>query len=393
MDQRILNGNIEKLGGIASGWIPLTPEDGTINEIKLRTEAELFEQLLLFEKLAIRVEKDNFGLAFLIQTFGYKKVRELLDRDLINFVLWTPAFFTTIGQREEDGKVDHSKILGTPPLYAGTFQPEDVDPEINLDRALNKFNIGKGSKLAFKRAARDKYVLPDNRIAVNTKDYIINAFIEGKLNGLGLVNNKRPEDLDHNERRKLVQIGGQVIETTVLAQNNYSSFEKLEPSLITQESFKKIGLALSISNNTGQILEIENIPNLRDLYISEKLSLSKILELRQKSSVKKYRKWISEISQKTDSSSITKEYINEITGKNSFFESTKGKFVKNVGLFGLGAGLGGWLGGLGGAAVGSALSSASDFGLGLLDTYLLDNLLKGWNPRLFVKEVEKLREE
>jgi hypothetical protein len=141
MDQRILNGNIERLGAIASGWIPLSPEEGTIDDVKLRTEAELFEQFLLFEKLAIRVERENFGLRFLIQTFGYKKVRELLDRDLISFVLWTPAFFTTTGQREEDGTVDHSKILGTPPLYAGSFQPGDVDPEINLDRALNKFNI------------------------------------------------------------------------------------------------------------------------------------------------------------------------------------------------------------------------------------------------------------
>lgn len=393
MYQRILNGNIEKLGGVASGWIPLTPEDGTINEIRLKTEAELFEQFLLFDKLAIRVERENFGLAFLIQTLGFKKVRELLDRDLINFVLWTPAFFTTTGQREEDGTIDHSKILGTPPLYAGSFQPEDVDPEINLDRALNKFQIGKGSKLAFKKAARDKYVLPDSKIASNAKDYIINAFIEGKLNGLGLLNNKKPEDLDHIERRKLVKIGGQVIETTILAQNNYTSFEKLEPSLITQEALKNIGHALSISKNTGQILEIENIPNLRDLYITERLSLSTILELRQKSAVKNYRKWISEISQKTDSYSITKEYINEITGKNNFFDSTKGKFIKNVGLFGIGAGLGGWLGGLGGAVVGSALSGASDFGLGLLDTYLLDNLLKGWNPKLFIKEIEKLKEE
>ena len=374
---------------MASGWIPLKSEDGSIRNVQLRVEAELFEQLLLFDKIALRVEKDNYGLAFLIQKFGHKKVRELLDRDMIKFVLWTPAFFTTIGMSLPDGSIDHSQVIGTPPLYTGSYNPTDVDPEVNLDRALNRFQIGRGSKLAFKREARDKYVLPDHRIAEDAKKYILDAYTQGKLSGLGLPNIKRPEDLDHLERRRLVSLGGSVIETTILAQNNYTSFEQYEHFQITKESLRSIGKALSISDNTGRILEIENIPNLRELYIQERLSLSKVLELRQLNTVRRYRKWIGEVSKREDSYSITKEYLNEITGRSGFFSTTGGKLVKNLGLFGVGAGLGSLLGGIGTAAVGGALASAGDLGLGLLDTYLLDNLLKGWHPRMFINDIEK----
>jgi len=41
-----------------------------------------------------------------------------------------------------------------------------------------------------------------------------------------------------------------------------------------------------------------------------------------------------------------------------------------------------------GAAAGGLIGKAADFGLSLLDTYVLDGILKGWNPRMFVDEIK-----
>jgi hypothetical protein len=44
------------------------------------------------------------------------------------------------------------------------------------------------------------------------------------------------------------------------------------------------------------------------------------------------------------------------------------------------------------AAAGQALQPLTDIGLGLLDMYLLEGLLKGWQPKLFINEYQKIAE-
>jgi len=99
------------------------------------------------------------------------------------------------------------------------------------------------------------------------------------------------------------------------------------------------------------------------------------------SNAKYYRKWINSIGESANAQQITKEYLNEIKGSNKFFNRSGGKFVKNLGMFGVSTALG--------AAIAGPSGAAAGFGLGLLDTFVLDNLLKGKNPSMFINEIEK----
>ena len=59
-------------------------------------------------------------------------------------------------------------------------------------------------------------------------------------------------------------------------------------------------------------------------------------------------------------------------------------------VVGLGAAIEGGLGGaVVGGAVGKAIEPAADFGLDLIDTFLLDGLLKGWTPKVFFNELDQ----
>lgn len=78
---------------------------------------------------------------------------------------------------------------------------------------------------------------------------------------------------------------------------------------------------------------------------------------------------------------ITEEFINQIKGNTKFFETSAGKFVKNLATFGISTALG--------AALVGPTGLVAGFSLGLLETYWLDNLLKGKNPSMFIDDIKK----
>jgi hypothetical protein len=94
---------------------------------------------------------------------------------------------------------------------------------------------------------------------------------------------------------------------------------------------------------------------------------------------------------------ICTEFMNSIQDPRNFFESRKGKFIKSLAMTAIGTGAGAVIDqGLAGFAAGALISKiaepAVDLGLDLLDEYLLNNLTKGWQPRMFFDTLKNLRE-
>ncbi|WP_462255011.1 hypothetical protein [Ferruginibacter sp.] len=355
---------------------------------KKKILALLFEQFLLFDKIAIKIDRENLELYFLIKELGINKVEELIEYGIIIPVLWTPIIVTSLGMKLPDGSMDESSIIGQPPLISGKFSDEDSDPERNLDKLLSYFSFHKDRKRIFKKRVIDKYVLPDNSIADNATKIVIDAYVKGQLTELGLNNDKEPENLNLVERDKLFQLGHSVLETTVLAEKNFKSYDKYQNYSLTKGSVRNIETAYHVSENTSEILKIENLANIQDYVIENKIPFERVFDLRYKKNIKEYRKWINTLSKSIDTKNITEEYIDEIAGKNKFFESTGGKFVRTVAMFGLGSGVGGLIAGPTGAAAGGIIGKAAELGLSMLDTYVLDGILKGWNPRMFVDDIK-----
>ena len=67
--------------------------------------------------------------------------------------------------------------------------------------------------------------------------------------------------------------------------------------------------------------------------------------------------------------------------------------AKTLSMAGVGMGVGALIGGpaaaIAGAAGGKLIEGVADIGLDLLDEYLLDGVLKGWTPRVFIEKLDQ----
>ncbi|SDG23784.1 hypothetical protein [Chitinophaga filiformis] len=366
-----------------------------------RLKALLFEQFLLFDKIAVKTDRWSAGLRVLYSILGINKFQELIEKDIIVPVLWAPQLVTSTGMQLEDGSIDHDAVLGKPPLVSGSMSPEDSDPEMNIETLFKYFpDVHKDRKRILLRRMRDKFVIPDKVLANQSASIVINAYKNNNLAIFGLPSNKEPEQLDYLERGKLLDLGYDVLETSVLAKQDYKSYDKYSYFNLTKDSLRKIESAFHVSENTSQILSIQNVTAIQKLVLEEKIPFDRVFDIRYHSVIKEYRKWINSTSESTDAAHISQEYIDAIKGKNKFFESTAGKFLKNIVMLGVGSGVGiaaneateyinnTLAAGAIGAAGAGIIGKAADFGLSLLDTYVLDGILKGWNPSMFVDKIK-----
>lgn len=344
--------------------------------------ALLFEQFMLFDKVAVKIDQQNVGLYFLFAELGIDKVQELIERGVVIPVLWTPGIYMITGTDVGQGNIDQSTIIGRPPLVSGYLS--ELDPEKNIDTLLNYFQLTAGRKKGFKKAVAKKYVLPNNSLSGQSVEIVMDAYLKNRFAPMGLPIEKEPEQLDLKERELLFKLGHQVLETSVLAEKRYKSYDKYENLHIAEEAMRNIESAYHVSENTTTIMTLESIADLKQMVLEENIPFNRVFDLRYKPNIKNYRKWINTVSVYTDAEYITKEYFDEITGKNKFIESKSGKFLRSVGMLAVGSGLGAALVGSGGIWAGAVAGKSAELGLSLLDTYILDGVLKGWNPRMFV---------
>jgi hypothetical protein len=343
--------------------------------------ADIFEQILLFDKIVIKTGRLNYTLFFLINELGINLVEELIEKGYIMFLLWTPMIFTGRGRQLENGTIDESTIIGQTPIASGELSKEDKDPEKNIHNALEKFQLHRDRKKIFTKRAIKNYIVPSGmEFSSNSAKLVIDAYKTNCLKNLGLSNEISPENLPLSKRRDLLELGSSVIETAIMSKYELKGYFDSNHQQITKSNYKNLGSALKVTENTTTILQLKNIPNLRELFLKENIDFKTALSLRNLSSAKYYRKWINEISQNENAIPIATEYINEIKGNSKFFEKNSGKFIRNIGIAGASAALGTAIAGTGGAVAGLTL--------GLLDTFWFDSIFKGKNPSMFIEDIK-----
>jgi len=394
MKNTVFNANLELYClRYISRVAPITDDPEFKQDIqRARMIALVFEQFLLFDKVAIKLDRTGVALVFLIDELGLNDLEALLERKVIELVLWTPLIFTGKGIPNADGTYNLEEVLGTPPIVSANYIKQDLDPNVSLDGALRYFKIDRDRRRIFKRIASKQYVYP-NQTAENAVQLTMDAYDKNYLAPLGLPYSTKPELFDFDQRSQISELSHDILETSVLAELGYVSYDKYSSLSLTQSSVKTIESGLKVSDNTSEILQLENLPNIQALVMSGVLGMKDLLTLRNKGVVKDYRVWINNVSKSGDYTKISKEYIDEVIGKRNFMESTGGKFLRTTGMFGVGLGIGVALGGPVGAALGLVGVKAVELGLSLFDTFTLDGILKGWNPRMFVDEIAKATKE
>lgn len=344
---------------------------------EIQIASEIFEQLLIFDQIIISTNKTNFSLYVLIKNLGINTVEKLVENGYIKFIIWSPLLIVSAGKQLSDGTIDESRIYELPPLTAGTYLESDLDPDKNIAQALQYFPLPRERKRAFIRKARKNYIsLAGMDLSSESAKIVIDSYSNNNLIDLGLPYEKEPNKLNKAERATLQKLGHKIIETAVLSEYNLKSYDNYEHIAISKINFENIGKAYNVVDNSNHLFKLENLPNLKELYISQKLTFDDVFKLRNLSNAKYYRKWINNVGENADALEITKEYLNEVKGNNKFFESLEGKLIRNVGLFTANTAIGGAIAGPPGMAVG--------FALGMLETFWLDNILKGNNPSMFI---------
>ncbi len=356
--------------------------------------SNLFEQLLLFDNIVLSTDKDNHTLYFLIRYFGFENTLRLIKSGYISFYIRTSIIVQSIGKKLDDGSIDESTIYEQPPIIGGSLHKDDIDIENNIYKAIRPFQFDKKREREFIKNVHKQYIKDlDLELGTNTSKIIIDSYVNNNLENLGMPFTKDPFELDIKEREKLFQIGHSVLESSILLKHNLKSFNNTEHLKILSKNFENIGKAYNVMENTNKIFEIENMPDLKSAYLSGKFNLDDIFKLRHLNNAKYFRKWINDVSQTTNANEIALEYLNEVEGSKKFFQTSLGKFIKTTASFGVGTGLGMLIGGPGVALIGAGAAKiaepATDYTFGLLETFALDNLIEGKNPRGYLNKIKE----
>jgi hypothetical protein len=216
-------------------------------------------------------------------------------------------------------------------------------------------------------------------LAGDAANFVIDSYKNNNLDLVGLPYSKEPDQMNVEERRRLLELGHKIIETAILSLYGLKSYENYEPYQICRKNIEIIGKAYNISANTTKLFKIENVPDLKQLFLTEKLDFESVFKIRHFANAKYYRKWINEVGENSNAQEVSKEYLNQIKGTGKYFEKTKGKLLKNLSSFGVNSAIG--------AAIAGPIGTVVGLGVGLLETLWVDSILKGKNPSMFIDDI------
>ena len=150
--------------------------------------ADLFEQLLIFDKITIVTGRLNFPLIFLINHLGINSVERLFRSGYLRMFLWAPMIFHLSGTKKEDGSIDESTIYGRPPIMAGQLSDSDLDPEKNIKQVFRHFpQFDKERIKNFTKIVLSSYEVPKGLpYSSESVKLVIEAYESNTLKELGL---------------------------------------------------------------------------------------------------------------------------------------------------------------------------------------------------------------
>lgn len=371
---------------------PLTVNDVADFAPRLQNmRASLFEQFLFFDKIALKVYGENIPFALLFNECGERAIEELIEQESISFVLWTPLVVYM-----------KSEIPGVNPIASGAVNSaahSDPEKSAELGLAWLKQQPTPKQKRRLVKKIIPLYRLPSAHLSKNAVEITNSAFNSGKLQSFGLSPDRRPlQSLVESERALLCNCAAELLEYSFLVESNMTSYSSFRYYSFFSESLRKIQTATHIAKDFDEIAQLENVPNLKELYPHIHEGLRQIARLRIKRSAVKFRKWLAEAKASEKDVSLVKHYVDSIANAKGIFDSAPGKFSKSVAMVAAGGGIGAAIeGSLSGAAWGAVASKILeplvDLGLDLVDAFLLERLLKGWTPRIFLDDLRQLRND
>jgi len=363
----------------------ITPaEEVAFSRVAPQEQRALLEQLLLFDTIAFKVTGENIPAAFLIGQVGLKGLEELLERGALRFVLWNQIVTHLV-----------TDVVGVNPLQHGKMNgPAHNDPSASAELGLNWLNAElpatRKRRLVTKLA--NLYDQQSQDSAAEAVAITHSAYRSGRLAAFDLDPGKAPlENIPLAGRQALGKCADEIAEYKLLMEKGWSSLTEFTYFELFSDSLRRLTEASAVTSGFRYLVELEGVPDIELIAPKPERALRHIVKIRSRRSSALFRQWLSSNPEETRIE-LTRRYVDAIANRDGFFERASGKITKSVVMTAAGVGLGTAIkGGLAAAAVGGTIGKAlepiADFGLDLLDSFLLDGLLRGWTPRLFLSQL------
>ena len=358
----------------------------------------LFENLLLFDKLSLKVMGESIAIPVLIGAFGQKGFDSLVEQGAIEFVLWNEAIgFVVKNIPGVDGMVSMAHNT-----------PEYADPERSIETGLSWMpDAPKGRR----RRQLVRRLIPlfrktETKIAETSLKVVRDALKNGTLEHYGIpkIAGKHADNLTGVQKQIIAKCAEDLTEYEFILKNNMTSFSDyryFSPFWSSAERFQIMNRTVT---GFSRLSELEGLPDLKALFDEIDDPLKRLSEVRKTTNARLFRQWLENTAGESPDADMVKAYLDAISERKGVLDSTRGKLLKAIALAAVGMGAGSIAAEYAGAAVGAASGVAAvaaagkiaefttETATGLLDTFVLERVTKGWSPRMFFDDLSKLRQ-
>ncbi len=388
-------------------WATPIPGNVTVTGGPIRTGSELFrrefqthkraifEQLMLFDSINLSVTGPNVHFPLLFRAMGGATIEELLDQRAVTFVVWAT---TPMMSHDDDG------VKATFVGRIGDGKGSELDVEQIVDNGLRIQDVGMTD--SFKRTIRtaliEAHTLIDQKIPESAWDVSLRALRAGELTEFGLSRRDTIIGDALSDGQRLLDITNGISEYRYALSNNMISQNNDLVFGLFEESFQKIREMDSPLKRFTIISEYEIFPDLRSLYGCIDRPFDMARKFRTTHTAKRFREWLTSSPDVVSEVDVIRDYVNACSNRRKLFESAPSKFLKialmaAIGQFVtpeshlLGAAVGAVLSGVPAPAIDGVFEAAKDMGLGVIDSFIVDNLKIGWTPKAYFDRLHRVQ--
>lgn len=404
MAQSVFNADFNKF---CMAWAKPIPGNTTVYGGPIRTASEaarkelrslkeeLFEQLLLFESINFSISGPNTIVPLLYRAMGNKELEELLDQDALSFTVWTPQPMMA----HKDNRVA-STFVGR----IGDGHGSELDIEKIVDTGLLVQEVGMPDwyKLNIRHKLYDAHKLLDEKLPETAWQVAEKALSAGELESMGLtrretiIGSTTKDGQTFTNATESILAYRYVLENDMASQNDHGLFS------VFGVGAKNLSETDSLLAKYAVISEFEKFPNLRSLYGEVEKPFGVASQFRSTHTARKFREWLSSSTGSGSEIDIIREYVDACGNRRGLFDSAPAKFLKVTGMVAIGSVLAPYAQMLGIGAAGAILSGvpaeavraisekASEVGLGVIDSFVIDNLKVGWTPRAYFDRLRRI---
>ncbi len=371
-----------------------TGSEAARKELRAQKEA-LFEQLLLFDKVNFSINGPNTIVPLLYKAMGEKALRALLDEDVLSFTVWTPNPMMS----HHDGKVGATFVA-----RIGDGTGSELDVEKIVDTGFSIQEVGMSD--LFKRSIRTRlcanHRLLNGKLPETAWQVAEKALAGGELEQMGLPRRSTIIGSSLEDGAIFINAADSILSYRYLLENGMVS--QNDPGLFDVFNVGARGLkgSTSLAAKYAVISRYEKFPDLRALYRGMDKPFQEASTFRSSYTARRFREWLSQSIDTSSDSSIIREYIDACGNRKGLFDSAPAKFLKVTAMVGvghvvfpgahlLGEAAGAILSGVPAEALGAISERASEVGLGVIDSFVVDNLKTGWTPRAYFDRLRKIQ--